>query len=113
MNVAIFTDNDFHKVNGVTTVLRAVLAHLPTDVHARVYTCDSDGDDRADYLSFKARGIGIPYYREMKMYMPPFRRFLEEARADGIDVIHLTTPGPVGLAALYVASRLQLPLVGS
>ena len=27
MNVAIFTDNDFDKVNGVTTTLRAVLAH--------------------------------------------------------------------------------------
>src|SRR6266849_106252 len=29
MNVAIFTDNDFGKVNGVTTALRAVLDHAP------------------------------------------------------------------------------------
>ena len=29
MNVAIFTDNDFDKVNGVTTTLRAVLEHAP------------------------------------------------------------------------------------
>jgi glycosyltransferase involved in cell wall biosynthesis len=29
------------------------------------------------------------------------------------DVVHLTTPGPVGLAALYAASRLKLPMVGS
>jgi glycosyltransferase involved in cell wall biosynthesis len=35
------------------------------------------------------------------------------ARADKIDVIHLTTPGPVGLAALFTAWRLRLPMVGS
>ena len=28
-HVAVFTDNDFDKVNGVTTTLRAVLAHAP------------------------------------------------------------------------------------
>src|SRR4030095_11143471 len=30
-----------------------------------------------------------------------------------IDLVHLTTPGPIGLAALFVARRLRLPLVGS
>ena len=38
MRVAIFTDNDFDETNGVTTTLRAVLRHLPDDVHARIYT---------------------------------------------------------------------------
>jgi glycosyltransferase involved in cell wall biosynthesis len=33
--------------------------------------------------------------------------------ADGIDVIHLTTPGPMGLVALWVAHQTGLPLVGS
>jgi glycosyltransferase involved in cell wall biosynthesis len=28
-------------------------------------------------------------------------------------LIHLTTPGPIGLAAMLVASRLRLPMVGS
>lgn len=47
MRVAIFTDNDFDKTNGVTTTLRAVLRHLPDDVHARIYTASelcSDGE---------------------------------------------------------------------
>jgi hypothetical protein len=35
MNVAIFTDNDFEKVNGVTTTLRAVLQHAPPGVRLR------------------------------------------------------------------------------
>ena len=40
MNVAIFTDNDFNKVNGVTTTLRAVLDHAPPDIEPRIYTCE-------------------------------------------------------------------------
>ena len=113
MRVAIFTDNDFEKVNGVTTTLRAVLAHAPDDLDLRVYTCDSVGIDSGDYLSLPSFGVGLPFYREMKVYYPPFRRFLRHALADGIDVVHFTTPGPVGLAALWVASRLNVPLIGS
>jgi glycosyltransferase involved in cell wall biosynthesis len=113
MNVAIFTDNDFAKVNGVTTTLRAVLEHQPDTISARIYTCDGVGAERPDYLALKALGFGIPFYGEMKMYVPPLLRFLRHAAADRIDVVHLTTPGPVGLAALWVASRHQLPIVGS
>jgi glycosyltransferase involved in cell wall biosynthesis len=113
MNVAIFTDNDFGKVNGVTTTLAAALEHAPDDLNLRVYTCDDAGAETGDYLSLAASGVGIPFYREMKMYLPPVRKFLRHARADGIEVVHLTTPGPVGLAALWVASRLGIPMVGS
>lgn len=113
VNVGIFTDNDFDKVNGVTTSLRAAIAHAPADIRVRVYTCDGTGTESPLYLSLKAHGVGIPFYPEMKMYVPPVRALLRHARRDQLDVIHLTTPGPVGLAAMYVASRLQRPMVGS
>jgi glycosyltransferase involved in cell wall biosynthesis len=112
MNVAIFTDNDFGKVNGVTTTLAAALEYAPDDMNLRVYTCDDAGAETGDYLALAAFGVGIPFYREMKMYLPPLRRFLRHAAADAVDV-HLTTPGPVGLAALWVANRLGIPTVGS
>src|SRR5262249_10536639 len=113
MRVAIFTDNDFEKVNGVTTTLRAVLQHAPEGVDLRIYTCQSAGTNTPEYLGLEAPGIRIPYYREMKVYVPPFRRLLKYAVADGIELVHLTTPGPVGIAALWVASRLGVPMIGS
>ena len=113
MNVAIFTDNDFVKVNGVTTTLRAVVQYAPDDVRVRVYTAAGEGSDRSDYFALRSLGLPIPWYGEMRMYVPRLRAYLAEAVRDRIDVVHLTTPGPVGLAALYVASRLRLPLVGS
>jgi glycosyltransferase involved in cell wall biosynthesis len=113
MRVAIFTDNDFGKVNGVTTTLNAVLRWRPSDIQARVYTAADVGVARPEYLALRSFGVGIPFYAEMKMYVPRFFAFLKHAKADGIELVHYTTPGPVGLAAMFVASRMKLPMVGS
>jgi glycosyltransferase involved in cell wall biosynthesis len=113
MKVAIFTDNDFDKINGVTTTLTAVLKHAPSDIQPRIYTAAALGSDQPEYLAYRSFGIGIPFYREMKMYVPHWRKYLDRVVRDRIDVIHLTTPGPLGLVALWIASQAQLPLVGS
>ena len=113
VRVAVFTDNDFAKVNGVTTALSALLRYVPAGVRPRIYTHSDIAADEPEYLALGAPGMGIPFYREMKVYLPRFRRLCAEARADRIDLIHLTTPGPVGVAAVYAAARLTLPLVGS
>lgn len=113
MRVAIFTDNDFEKVNGVTTTLRAVIEHAPADIEPRIYTCEARDVDRPEYLALGAPGVGIPFYREMKMYWPPVGRFARKSVADGIELIHLTTPGPVGLAAMRVSAMRRTPMVGS
>lgn len=113
MNVAVFTDNDFDKINGVTTTLTAALRCAPSDIRLRIYTASSIAVDAPDYLALRSFGVPIPFYGEMRMYLPRLREYVARAREDRIDVIHLTTPGPVGLAALYVAWKLQLPMVGS
>jgi glycosyltransferase involved in cell wall biosynthesis len=111
--VAIFTDNDFGKVTGVTTTLQAVLAHAPSDIQPRIFTAADVGCDRPDYLALASTGLGIPFYREMKMYVPQLRSYLGHVRAHETSILHLTTPGPLGLAALWIAGRTGLPMVGS
>ncbi len=113
MRIAIFTDNDFGKTTGATTTLTAVLRWRPADLDLRVYTAADAGVERPDYLALRWIGVGIPFYSEMKMYIPRFFTFLKRAKADGIQLVHYTTPGPVGLAAMYVAAKLQVPMVGS
>jgi glycosyltransferase involved in cell wall biosynthesis len=113
MNVAIFTDNDFDKINGVTTTLTAALRYAPSSLRLRVYTAATLAVNTPEYLAVRSFGMPIPFYRDMRMYVPRLFEFVARARADRIDVIHLTTPGPIGLAALFVAWRLRLPIVGS
>jgi glycosyltransferase involved in cell wall biosynthesis len=113
MNVAIFTDNDFEKVNGVTTSLRAAIRYAPEGIHPRVYTASDLAEDRDDYFATAAPGMRMPFYGDMRMYWPSFRMLLRRVREDRIDLLHFTTPGPVGLAALFVAWRTGLRMVGS
>ncbi|MDQ3348807.1 MAG: glycosyltransferase family 1 protein [Acidobacteriota bacterium] len=113
MRVAIMTDNDFEKVNGVTTTLRAVLAHPVADVEPHIYTCSSARQDDSGYTAVAARSVPIPFYREMAMYAPPLREIRNRLLADRIELLHLTTPGPIGLLARYLAEDMNLPIVGS
>jgi glycosyltransferase involved in cell wall biosynthesis len=113
MNVAIFTDNDFEKVNGVTTTLKAVLTHAPPGIRVRIYTASRRAADEPHYFSARAVGLPIPFYREMSLYLPQLSKLRRAVLSTGVDVIHLTTPGPLGLAAIRLAHRLRVPLVGS
>lgn len=113
MRVAVFTDNDFDKVNGVTTALTALLEHAPPDLAPRVYTAAALGADAPHYLALPSFPVPIPFYSEMAMYVPRYREYLRRVVQDGVDVLHLTTPGPMGLTAMWIAAKTGLPLVGS
>ena len=113
MRVAVFTDNDFDKVNGVTTTLRSLLRHAPDDVTPRIYTLSGVGVEEPHYLALRSLGMPIPFYREMQIYVPRMRALARHLAADGVAVIHLTTPGPAGLAARYLSRAAGLPLIGS
>ena len=49
----------------------------------------------------------------MQLYVPWAGTFLRRVREDRVDLLHLTTPGPVGLVAMLVAWKTGLPLIGS
>src|SRR5919201_1459723 len=79
MRVAVFTDNDFAKVNGVTTTLAAVLKHAPPDLDVRVYTAADDDIDDPQYLALRSFGLPIPFYTEMKVYLPRVGAYMRRA----------------------------------
>ncbi len=49
----------------------------------------------------------------MAMYLPRYRDYLRRVLSDKVDLLHLTTPGPMGLTAVWIAAKTGLPLVGS
>src|SRR5687768_16038788 len=102
MYVDIFTDNDFNKVNGVTTTLNAVLRCAPPGLRLRIYTAAPLPMEQDDYLALRSFVAPNPLYSDMSIYTPRLLEYTARARADQLDVIHLTTPGPIGLAALWV-----------
>jgi glycosyltransferase involved in cell wall biosynthesis len=111
--IAIVTDNDFEKVSGVTTTLKAVLRHAPDDLRLRVYTASDLGVDEPQYCAMASWGVGLPWYPQMRIFWPHIQQLRRRLRADGIDLLHLTTPGPVCLAARWLWRGSGRPMVGS
>ena len=62
MNVAIFTDNDFDKVNGVTTTFTAALRVVPAGMHLRVYTAGPVPVETDSYLALRSIGIALMHH---------------------------------------------------
>lgn len=54
----------------------------------------------------------MPGYADLQLALPPLARTLALARALRPHVIHVSTPGPVGLAGLLAARTLRVPVVG-
>lgn len=73
-------------MNGVTTALSAVLRCAPDGVRPCVYTHANAAAERPGYVALRAPGIGIPFYREMKVYAPRLRALRARVKADGADL---------------------------
>jgi len=55
----------------------------------------------------------LPCYAELQVSLPPILEIMEWADQQQFDVIHVSTPGPMGLCGLLVAKMLRVPLVGT
>lgn len=54
----------------------------------------------------------MPKYENLELALPPVLRMLRFARQKRPDVIHISTPGPVGTVGMLAARRLRVPVVG-
>jgi len=55
----------------------------------------------------------MPKYEQLEIVVPPLMKMLRQVAAHQPDVIHISTPGPVGLIGLLAAHRLKVPVVGT
>lgn len=110
----LFTDT-LADVNGVSRFVRNIAAAAH----------DSGRDFRAvtstifamppgqDLVNLPPRfSMALPGYPDLQLALPPFRRLITLAREFRPHVIHVSTPGPVGVAGRLAARALRVPLVG-
>jgi Glycosyltransferase Family 4 len=112
MRIAVFTDVDFDRASSVTTALGALLRYAPPAVRPRIYTFSDLEVDEPSYLALRSPAVPLPV-GAAPLYLPRLRELERRLRSDDVRVIHLTTPGPAGVAARVLANRVRLPLVGS
>jgi glycosyltransferase involved in cell wall biosynthesis len=80
-----------------------------------IVTATGDREVRRDgFISLPViTEFGLPMYRDYALHFPSCLSVLELAQKESYDLIHVVTPGPVGISALIAARLLGIPLLGS
>ncbi|HEY9596831.1 MAG TPA: glycosyltransferase family 1 protein, partial [Cyanophyceae cyanobacterium] len=113
MRIALFTETFLPKVDGIVTRLRHTVEHLQRSGN-QVLVVAPDGG-LTEYKGAKIYGVTgfpLPLYPELKLALPrpSIGIALEKFRPD---LVHVVNPAVLGLAGVYYAKTMQIPLVAS
>jgi glycosyltransferase involved in cell wall biosynthesis len=113
MRIALFTETFLPKIDGIVTRLRHTIDHLQRSGDDVLIFCPDGG--LKEHKGAKIEGLSafpLPMYPELKIALPrpTIRQSLEDFRPD---LIHVVNPAVLGLAGIYYAKLLTLPLVAS
>src|SRR4029078_12468301 len=95
--------------DGVSTWCKRFVARARAAGHTVLlpHCCEAAGEDRVPALC----SFAVPLYKCMRFYVPSLTRTLEWAWRQRVTHIELATPGPMGLAGLWIAE--PLPVAGT
>ena len=109
----LFTDT-FSEVNGVAGTMRRIAAAAADGSYAGSVVVAADELSAPGTIALPPDwSLPLPTYESIDLRFPLPTDVLERVEAERPDVIHVATPGPVGLCGLLVARLLGIPLVGS
>jgi glycosyltransferase involved in cell wall biosynthesis len=111
--VAIFTETFLPKIDGIVTRLKYTVENLVL-LGDEVMVFSPDGGIR-EYCGAKIYGVSgfpLPLYPELKLALPrpSIGYALEQFQPD---IVHVVNPAVLGLAGLYYAKAMKLPLLAS
>jgi glycosyltransferase involved in cell wall biosynthesis len=115
LKVGLFTDT-LDDVNGVCRFLCDMAGQSSREGRRLViHTCASSPrhelPNRRNFVPLL--GLPLPAYPEMNLSIPPVLEVLAWADREQFDVIHVSTPGPMGLMGMLAARMLRAPVLGT
>ncbi|WP_404423468.1 glycosyltransferase family 4 protein [Nibricoccus sp. IMCC34717] len=114
VNVCLVTETYPPEINGVAMTLAtwveglARLGHRIWLVRPRRPELDAATAENC-VGEWRVPGFHAPGYRQIKVGFPVVGTLLRAWRKTRPDVVHVTTEGPLGLAAIWAARRLGIP----
>lgn len=111
--VAWFSDT-VTDVNGVSMTLHRmseVAEKLDADLEIICSVAESRAPTGSKFLNFPPVGeISIPDYELQKLSVPPILRIIKYLESQNFDEYIISTPGPVGLIAMFAAKLFKVPV---
>jgi len=117
MRIALFTDT-FEQTNGIARTLARFLSHCPKVGHTvDIYTYGTEGVEDviggSRVYRYSPR-LPIRYYPEMSFDVALTNaRLVRQFHSQQYQVVHLATPGSMGLIGHELARQSRLPVLGS
>ncbi|MGD1058727.1 MAG: glycosyltransferase [Solirubrobacteraceae bacterium] len=107
--VAILADG-IGSTHGVTRTIEEIRQRGVPGFEIEVVGTDPEVDRRLSSVA----DIDVPFYPDLRIGVPSLPAAVQMLAGDGgYEVIHVCSPGPVGIAGALLARALGLPLVGS
>ncbi len=116
MKIYLFTDT-FYDKNGTSTFIEDI-ALLSLKKHIDIKIFFSNNNTPSDIYKNvnkmkRLLKLPMPFYPQFTLVFPNYfniKRILKENKPD---IIHISTPGPIGICAKKAAKRLAIPIVGT
>ncbi|HWE39856.1 MAG TPA: glycosyltransferase family 1 protein [Isosphaeraceae bacterium] len=113
MRVTLVTETFAPQVNGVSRTL-GELARVLTAAGDVVQVVHPDyGTPPAAEHHRLVRAVSLPFYKELRLPLPPFGSTRRALDAFAPDLVHVATEATLGLSLLRHALRRKLPVVSS
>ncbi len=116
MRICLFTDT-LCDANGVSRFIQD-MAHKAVESGQEFHVLTSTKKDYCDRIDNihnlkPTLAFPMPFYPELNLVVPPKAKLKALAKQIDPQVIHISTPGPVGYVGLQVAKELNVPIVGT
>ena len=113
MRIALFTETFLPKVDGIVTRLKHTVEHLQRLGDEVMVFCPEGGVKSEQGAQMHGvAGLAFPLYPELKLALP--RPSIGEALEKfNPDLIHIVNPAVLGMAGLFYAKTLHIPLMAS
>ncbi len=115
LNICLVSDTVF-DVNGVSRFIQDFAKEAVT--YNKEFTVITSTKKEAEESFANIKNIKpifrmkMPYYQSLDLVLPNFFKIKAEIKKLNPDLLHISTPGTVGLCALISAKLLKIPVVG-
>lgn len=114
MRIAIFTDTFHPDINGVARTLNQFTQYLNNQrISYKVFAPESRSNEYVSSHIHRFKSFSFFLYPECRLAFPNLFRIKAELKDFSPDIIHVATPFNMGLCGVFLAKKLNIPLVGS
>lgn len=110
MNIGIFTDCYTPEVNGIVTSLRLFINAFRVRGHSVfIFAPDNENKNDADEINVERFPSTLVWGKQVRLSLPFIKS--KKIAALNLDIIHVQTPGPIGMVGTRLGKKLHIPLV--